>query len=100
MQITLDLPDNLKLSETDIRTEVAIVLFQQKTLLIEQAASLISLDVDDFYQLLIDRKILTPPSDPDDDPDQLILAHLRTSLQQAFTGQTIPLSQLWESIDD
>ena len=100
MQITLDLPDNLKLSETDIRTELAIVLFQQKTLLIEQAANLINLDVDDFYQLLIDRKILTPPSEPDDDPDELILAHLRISLQQSVTGQTIPLSQLWEGIND
>ena len=100
MQITLDLPDNLKLSETDIRTELSIVLFQQKTLLIEQAASLINLDVDDFYQLLIDRQILTPPREPDDDPDELILAHLRISLQQAFTGQTIPLSELWEGIDD
>ncbi len=99
MQITLDLPDNLKLSETDIRTELAIILFQKKTLLIEQAASLISLDVDDFYQLLIDRQLRTP-SDPDDDPDELILAHLRISLQQAVTGQTIPLSQLWEGIND
>lgn len=57
MQISLDLPDNLKLSETDIRTELAIVLFQQKILLIEQAANLINLDVDDFYQLLIDRPV-------------------------------------------
>ena len=30
MQITLDLPDNLKLNETDIRIELAIVLFQEK----------------------------------------------------------------------
>ena len=86
MQITLDLPDNLELSETDIRTELAIVLFQQKTLLIEQAASLINPDVNDFYQLLIDRQIRTPLNDPDDDPNELILAHLRIFLQQSVTG--------------
>ena len=100
MQITLDLPDNLKLNETDIRIELAIVLFQQKTLLIEQAASLINLDVNDFYQLLVDRKILTAPNDPDDDPDELIFAHLRISLQEAKDGKTIHLSDLWESIND
>jgi hypothetical protein len=32
MKITIDLPDNLPLSETTIRTELAIVLFQQQTL--------------------------------------------------------------------
>ena len=100
MQITLDLPDNLKLSETHIRIELAIALFQQKTLLIEQAANLINLDVDDFYQLLVDRKILTAPNDPDDDPDELIFAHLRISLQEAKDGKTIHLSDLWESIND
>ena len=100
MQITLDLPDNLKLNETDIRIELAIALFQQKTLLIEQAANLINLDVDDFYQLLVDRKILTAPNDPDDDPDELIFAHLRISLQEAKDDKTIHLSDLWESIND
>jgi predicted HTH domain antitoxin len=38
MQITIDLPDNLSLTEADLRQEVAIALFQQKILLIEQAA--------------------------------------------------------------
>ncbi len=100
MQITIDLPDNLSLTEADLRQEVAIALFQQKILLIEQAAQVIAMDVDDFYQLLIDRGILTAPSDPDDDPDELIFAHLRISLQQAKEGNLKPISELWNGMDD
>jgi predicted HTH domain antitoxin len=99
MQITIDLPDNLSLSETAVRTELAIALFQQKILLLEQAARLLTIDVDDFYQILVERGILTAPNDPDDDPDELILAHLRISLQEAKEGKTIPISQLWDGID-
>jgi hypothetical protein len=54
------------------------------------------MDVDDFYELLVDRQILTPPSDLDDTPDELVLAHLRISLQEVADGKTIALSQLWE----
>jgi predicted HTH domain antitoxin len=100
MQITIDLPDNLALTESDLRREVAIALFQQNILLIEQAAQVIAMDVDDFYQILVDRGILTPPSDPDDDPNELILAHLRISLQQAKKGNLKPVSELWDGIDD
>ena len=64
MQITIDLPDNLALTEPDLRREVAIALFQQKILLIEQAAQVIAMDVDDFYQILVNRGILTPPATP------------------------------------
>ncbi|MCY7277315.1 MAG: UPF0175 family protein [Phormidesmis sp. CAN_BIN44] len=100
MQITIDLPDNLSLTEADLRQEVAIALFQQKILLIEQAAQVIAMDVDDFYQLLVDRGILNAPSDPDDDPDELIFAHLRISLQQAKEGNLKPISELWNGMDD
>ena len=100
MQVTLDFPDSLKLNETDLRTELAIALFQQKTLLIEQSAYLIGMDVNDFYQVLVDRHLLTPPSDPDDTPDELVLAHLRISLQEIAAGKTVPLSQLWDDLDD
>jgi len=100
MQITLDLPDNLALTESDLRREVAIALFQQNILLIEQAAQVIAMDVDDFYQILVNRGILTPPSDPDDDPNELIFAHLRISLQQAKAGNLKPISELWDGIDD
>ena len=99
MQITIDLPDNLTLTELDLRREVAIVLFQQKILLIEQAAQIVGMDVDDFYQLLVGRGILVVPSDPDDTPDELILAHLRISLQQAKAGNVEPISALWDGID-
>ena len=100
MQITIDLPDNLSLTESDLRREVAIALFQQKILLIEQAAQVIAMDVDDFYQILVDRGILTPPSDPDDNPNELIFAHLRISLQQVKEGNLKPVSELWNDIDD
>jgi predicted HTH domain antitoxin len=100
VQITIDLPDDILLTETTIRTELAIVLFQQHTLLIEQAAQLIAIDVDDFYQILVDRGILTAPEEPDDDPDELILAHLRISLQEIKEGKIKALSELWDGIDD
>jgi predicted HTH domain antitoxin len=100
MQITINLPDNLALTESDLRREVAIALFQQNILLIEQAAQVIAMDVDDFYQILVDRGILIPPSDPDDDPNELIFAHLRISLQQAKEGKLKPVSELWDGIDD
>ena len=37
--------------------------------------------------------------DPDDTPTELILEGLRQGLQEAFNGQTLPLSQLWDGID-
>lgn len=99
MQITIDLPDALQITEADLRTELAIALFQQKKILIEQAAKLAQMDVDDFYNRLVDRQILTRPSDPDNDPDELILAHLRISLQDIKEGRTSPISELWDDID-
>ena len=59
---------------------------------------MLEIDVDDFYQILVERGILTPPSDPDDDPDELILAHLRISLQQVKDGNIKPVSELWDGI--
>jgi predicted HTH domain antitoxin len=100
MQITIDLPDNLTLTELDLRREVAIALFQQNILLIEQAAQVIAMDVDDFYQILVSRGVLTPPTDPDDEPKELVLAHLRISLQQAKAGNLKPISELWDGIND
>lgn len=74
MQITLNLPDSLSQTDTfnqsDWLREIVSALFQQNILLIEQAAQIIGMDVDDFYQILVDRSILTPPpSDPDDNPN-------------------------------
>jgi hypothetical protein len=84
----------MKLTQTICRSPKSATAF------IEQAAQLVAIDVDDFYQILVDRGILTPPSDPDDDPDELILAHLRISLQEIKAGKTIPLEALWDGIND
>lgn len=35
VQITIDLPDNLPLTEADVRIELAIVLYQQQSFIIE-----------------------------------------------------------------
>ena len=36
--------------------------------------------------------------DPDETPDEIMLG-IRQGLHEAFTGQTIPLSQMWDGID-
>ncbi len=100
MQITIALPDNLPLTEADVRLELAIVLYQQYSLRLDQAAQLAVMSVDDFYQLLIDRNIVTPPADIDDEPAELVLASLRTSLQQIKEGKLHPISELWDGIID
>ena len=33
MQITIDLPDEIQVSESDLRTEIAIALFQQERII-------------------------------------------------------------------
>ncbi len=100
MQITLDLPDNLSLTEADVRRELAIVLYQQHSLSLDKAAQLAKISVDDFYQLLINRNIVTRPADPDDESTELILASLRNSMQQVKEGKVYPISELWDGIDD
>jgi predicted HTH domain antitoxin len=40
MQITIDLPDTLQISETDLRTELAIALFQQQRITLASASQL------------------------------------------------------------
>ena len=97
MQITLDLPDNLPLTEADVRIELAIGLDRQHSLRLDRAAQLAVMSVDDFYQLLIDRHIVTPPADPDDEPVELVLASLCNSLQQIKEGKLHLISELWES---
>ncbi len=37
--------------------------------------------------------------DPDDTPKEVVLQDLREGLQEALSGQTIPLSQMWDGID-
>ncbi|NJL82624.1 MAG: hypothetical protein HC890_06070 [Chloroflexaceae bacterium] len=37
--------------------------------------------------------------DPDDTPTEEVLEGLKQGLQEALSGQTLPLSQLWDGID-
>jgi predicted HTH domain antitoxin len=100
MQITIDLPDNLPLTEADVRIELAIVLYQKHSLSLDRAAQLAVMSVDDFYQILISRHIVTPPADADDESAELVLASLHTSLKQIKEGKLHPISELWDGIID
>jgi predicted HTH domain antitoxin len=83
-----------------VRIEWAIELYQQHSLSLDKAAQLTKISADDLYQILIDRNIVTPPADPDDEPAELVLASLRNSMQQVKEGKVHPISELWDGIDD
>jgi predicted HTH domain antitoxin len=102
MSLTLptELLQKAQMTEAQMRQEIAIMLYQQQRLQLEQAAELTRMAIDDFYQLLVSRNIINPPTDSDDDPNELILASLRISLQQAKEGKVHPISELWDGIDD
>ncbi len=102
MNITLprELLQTAQMSEGELLQEIAIMLYQQQRIRLEQAAELSNSTIDDFYQLLVDRKVVAPPSNPDNDPDELILASLRLSLQQVNRGQIHPITELWDGIDE
>lgn len=38
-------------------------------------------------------------TDPDETPTEAVIAGIYQGLHEAFTGQTIPLSEMWEGID-
>ena len=102
MSLTLptELLQKAQMTEAQMRQEIAIMLYQQQRLELEQAAELTKMAIDDFYQLLVFRNIITPPIDSDDDPNELILASLRISLQQVKEGKVHPISELWDGIGD
>jgi len=102
MSLTLstELLQEAQMTEAQMLQEIAIMLYQQQRLQFEQAAELTRMAINDFYQLLVSRNIITPPTDSDDDPNELILASLRISLQQAKEGKVHPISELWDGIDD
>jgi len=102
MSLTLptELLQKAQMTEAQMRQEIAIMLYQQQRLQLEQAAELTKMALDDFYQLLVSRNIINPSTDSDDDPNELILASLRISLQQAKEGKVHPISELWDGIDD
>jgi predicted HTH domain antitoxin len=57
MQITIDLPDALKISEADLRTELAISLFQQERITLGTASQLAGLHQIEFQRLIARRGI-------------------------------------------
>jgi hypothetical protein len=38
-------------------------------------------------------------NDPDETPTSIVMEGIRQGLQEALSGQTIPLSEMWEGID-
>ena len=106
MQITIDLPDDLvqtnTFNESDWLREIAIALFQQNHITLQQGAQITGMPHPEFQQLLTSRDIVAPPAiadDPDDELEELILESLRTSLQQIREGKVHPISELWDGID-
>lgn len=75
MQITIDLPDNLTLTELDLRREVAIALFQQERITLGTASQISGLHQTEFQRLIASRGICVH-YDVDD------LEHDLTSLRQ------------------
>ncbi|GAP99628.1 UPF0175 family protein [Leptolyngbya sp. NIES-2104] len=57
MQITIDLPDSLQFTEADLRTELAIALFQQDRVTLGSASKIAAMHVMDFQKLISDRGI-------------------------------------------
>ena len=57
MQITINLPDSLHLSEADLLTELAIALFQQERITLGSASQLAGLHQIEFQRLIASRGI-------------------------------------------
>ena len=57
MQITIDLPDALQISEAELRTELAISLFQRERITLGTASQLAGLHQIEFQQLIASRGI-------------------------------------------
>lgn len=57
MQIILDLPDDLSLTETDLRAELAVALFQQKRITLGTASQIAGLHQLEFQQLIASRGV-------------------------------------------
>lgn len=48
----------------------------------------------------IRKNLKSQHSDPDDDPKEEVLADLKQAWQETTSGNTVPLSQMWDGIDD
>jgi predicted transcriptional regulator len=78
MQITIELPKDLQDS------------------LAEQAEHL-NLSIETLILQSLQERF--QPPDPDETPTEVAIEGIRQGLYEAFTGQTIPLSQMWDGID-
>lgn len=94
LSLPTELLETAQMTEIEMLQEIAIMLYQQQRIPLEKGAQLSRMTNDDFYQLLINRQILIPPTDNDDEHNELILASLRTSLQQVKEGKVHPISNL------
>jgi hypothetical protein len=50
-------------------------------------------------QEILQHLIQQQPLDPDDTPDEVVIAGIRQGFKEAFNGQLIPLEQMWEAVD-
>ena len=57
MQITIDLPGEVQVSENDLRTEVAIAFFQQERITLGTASQIAGLHQLEFQRLIASRGI-------------------------------------------
>lgn len=57
IQITINLPDSLHLTEANLHTELAIALFQQDRISLGSASKIAGMHVMDFQKLISDRGI-------------------------------------------
>jgi predicted HTH domain antitoxin len=57
MQITIDIPDSLHLSEAELCSELAIALFQQDRVSLGSASKIAGMHIMDFQKLISDRGI-------------------------------------------
>lgn len=71
--------------------EVTGTLNQNGELLLDQP-----LEVEYAGRVQVTVLIPEPEIDADDEPREKILADIRQGLYEAVTGQTVPLSQMWD----
>ncbi|MEO0406790.1 MAG: UPF0175 family protein [Cyanobacteria bacterium P01_A01_bin.135] len=57
MQITIDLPDDIQVTETDLRRELAVALFQQERITLGTASHIAGLHQIEFQRLIASRGI-------------------------------------------
>ncbi|HHP7243879.1 MAG TPA: UPF0175 family protein [Elainellaceae cyanobacterium] len=57
MQITINLPDDIQVTETDLRQELAVALFQQEKITLGTASQIAGIHQIEFQRLIASRGI-------------------------------------------